>query len=378
MKIAILTEIIDFHSGSRAPLEIARQLSLLGNNITIYSYSHMSQKSTLNNLKKTNIKFRLIKKNNLPIIGKYISSVDLYKYLKKDNPDVAVFCGTFPFFIATKISKVPIVRIYFGTQFNAYLETKLPTEQISAKDKIVNSIANLYIFVVEYLTSYFSKKTVAISLYAKKEYEALYKKKVDSVIYLGATILKKPKNILPKNSNNINIISVSRITPYKGFHKIIDAINNIKTTKKITFILCGSQPKENYLNYLKKIGSDKLKVFIDPTDEKLAEFYNNADIYASADKYLYFGLPITEAALYSKPAISLNYAAAGEIIEHKETGLVANNQKEFTRHLKWMIENPKETKRLGIAARIRAEKIFSWKKVGKEYNNFLLKTLNGK
>ncbi len=106
---------------------------------------------------------------------------------------------------------------------------------------------------------------------------------------------------------------------------------------------------------------------IDPTDHELAVLYQRAHIYASADRYLYFGLPICEAARFQIPAVSLSLAAAQEIIVHSKTGFIAKNQIEFSAYLEKLINNPNLRDKMGQSAQKRAQEIFTWEKTAREY-----------
>lgn len=373
LKIGILTEIINFHSGSRAPLEIARHLSILGQIVTVYAYNTMLDKQAKSSLEKNGVRIKIIKRITLPYFGKYISSISLYKILKKDNPDIMTFSGTLPFFLSAKLTGIPLIRIYMGTQFNALLEETTPEKGVPIWLNFLNIIANTVIYLNNFISFRLSDGIVCISKFAKYEGENLYGRTVNAVIYLGTTPLLKKFTKFKKNRDAINIISVSRITPYKGFHKIIEAIKNVKTKKKIVFTIVGSQPKQDYLTYLKKIDCDKLKIILNPSDSQLAQIFRSSNIYACADRYLYFGLPICEAASFKIPTVTLNLAAASEIVEHKKTGFVANSQEEFSKYLAKLINDPSLCSNMGKAANKRVQNFFSWKKAALKYQKFLIK-----
>lgn len=372
LKIGILTEIINFHSGSRAPLEIARHLAKLGHEVTVYAIDTMLDPKAKASLKKDGVKIIIFKRVNIPYFGKWITSISLFIALKKAPQDIMTFSGTMPFFAAGKLTGKPIVRIYQGTQFDALLENTIPEAKITIWLNLLNIIANIYIYLNDFISFRLSDGIICISKFAKDEGEHLYKKKVDVVIYHGTTPLLKRSAKLKKNRGIVNIISVSRITPYKGFHKIIKAIKNVKTKKKVILTVVGSQPKQNYLTYLQKIGGNKLKIVLDPPDTELAETFKNADIYACADRYLYFGLPICEAAYFNIPTVTLNLAAASEIVEHNKTGYVAKTQSEFSKYLEKLINEPTLCTKMGRAANKRVQHFFSWNKAALKYQKFLV------
>lgn len=373
MKIGILTEIINSHSGSRAPLEIAKNLARLNQEVTVYAHAHMLDISTEKDLKKHHVKIKVFKKTNLPFVGKYSAALKLLKTLKHDQPQIMTYSGMFPFFAAGVLSGIPIVRIYQGTQFNAFLERKIPGDKESQLDKILNLTANIYIYIVEFLTTHLSKGVVAISDFARIEAERLYRKKVDRVIYHGTTKMKRKEN--QNTDKSYTFITVSRITPYKGFHLMIKALKKVRTKKNLKLVIVGSQPQKRYLDYLKKLGGNNLKIFLNPPDSELANLYQNSKIYLNADKYLYFGLPIMEAAFFQIPTVSFDYAAAKELIVHGNTGYVAKNEKEFIKYIDSLLENSALIKTMGKNAQLLASGRFTWQKTGKLYKETLEKIL---
>lgn len=373
MKIAVLTEIISTHSGSRAPLEIAKNLARLNQKVTVYAHAHMLDIRTQRDLQKQNVSVKVFNKPNLPVVGKYIAAIKLLKALRLDKPQIMTYSGTFPFFAAGILSGIPIVRIYQGTQFDAFLERKIPGEITNLTDKLINFTANVYIYIVEFLTTHLSKGLITISEFTRTEAERLYGKKVDQVIYHGTTKLKNLKN--QKYKESFTFIAVSRITPYKGFHLIIKALKKVKTKKNIKLAIAGSQPQKRYLDYLNKLGGKNIKIFLNPSDSELASLYQNSKIYLNADKHLYFGLPIMEAAFSEIPTISFDFAAARELISHGKTGFVAKNEKQFVKFIETLIENPKLAKKMGQNAKQKASHDFTWQKTGRLYKETLEKIL---
>lgn len=371
MKIGILTEIINYHSGARAPLETAKHLAKRGHQITIYGYVFGQDKYTLQDLRNHAVSVKMFNKPRIAIIGKYISALSLFKSLRKNQPQVILFSGTLPFFLAAKLLGIPIIWIYMGTQFDAILEQTIPDQNVPSFTKVLNKIANLYIFLVGIIIFRLSTSVVAISKYAANEGKRLYRRNVSEVIYFGTTRLSsRIKNDTIKKTSGSSLLAVSRITPYKGFHLIVEAMKKVKANKKVILTIVGSQPKQGYVEYLKKIGGKNIDIIIDPTDQKLAKLYQKSDIYVTADRYLYFGLPIVEAAQFSKPAVSFNFAAASELVEHGKTGFIAKNLQDFARYMTLLIEDDHLRERLGRNAKQRSKQ-FSWEKCAQEWEKVI-------
>src|SRR3989344_6449653 len=124
MKIGILTEIINYHSGARAPLMIGKQLAAFGHTVIVFAYDTLVDQSTITDFKKNKVQIVLIKKRHIPYVGKYLSCVSVYKQIKHHAPNAMWYSGTLPFFLAAYVTGIPIIRMYQGTQFNAFLENK--------------------------------------------------------------------------------------------------------------------------------------------------------------------------------------------------------------------------------------------------------------
>lgn len=364
MKIGILTEIIDYHSGARAPLELAKHLAKRGHKILVYGYDLKKDENTTLDLKAHSIQVLLFKKP--PVL--------LFRQLRKDNPQALISAGTFSFFIAARLTGIPIIRMYMGTQFNALLEDSVPSRNISLIKHVLNTLANCYIYFSGFIPYLLSTRIVAISKYAAREARLLYKRDVDATIYLGTTFLERSNTKYIKKKDYISLLSVSRITPYKGFHLIIEALKKIKTQKRIVFTIVGSQPKMNYVSYLKQLGGEMVRIVPDASEGELSKIYQQSDLYVNADYYLYFGLPIMEAAHFGKPTISFDFAAAKEVIDHGETGFIAKNSKEFEEFLIQLINDIDLRKDFGENAK-RKSKYFSWEKCAKEWEEVLLNVI---
>lgn len=374
MKIGIITEIISFHSGARAPLELAKHLAKQGHDISVYGYDFGTDGSAKLDLKAHSVRVLIFKKPHPhpSLIGRIIAAVSLFKNLRRDNPDVIIFAGTISFFLEARLTGIPIIQIYMGTQFDALLENTIPNQGILFIVKAFNAVLNVCIYLVGFIIYRLSTELVAISKYAAHEGKHLYKKNANMIIYLGTTFFQKYNTKTLRKKDYISLLSISRITPYKGFHLIIEAIRAVKTKKNINLIIAGSQPKQNYVEYLKKIGGNSVNIIIDPSDTILSNLYQQSNIYVCADRYLYFGLPIFEAAQFGKPTVSLNFAAAHELIEHGKTGFVANNLDEFANFLQKLIEDEKLRKKLGLNA-LQWAKTFSWEKCAREWEKILYK-----
>ncbi len=370
MKIAILTNSLDPHSGSRAPIELAKALaSKTKNKVTLYVKNKYSQKN-LDQFPKR-VKITLIQKNSF--IKTFFT---LLKDFNTQNYDIMCSNAALSVFLPAAISNKTLVTTYHGTQWNVWENKFFNNKNLRLPIYIMDSFTNIFIWIKTSPIFLFSKKVITISKYTSREAKKYYLRSSQSV-YWGAIPTNLKVN--PKNTkgNPITIISVSRITPYKGFHKLINVFKEIDPQGKSRLLIVGSQPQKNYLNYLRKISPKNVQIIIDPSDKILAKLYGQSNIYATCDKYLFFGMPILEAASFNLPSIALNNAAAKEVIKNKQTGFVANNLDEFKKYLELLLKNPKLRNSMGIRASIFAKE-FTWQKTAQEYEKIFKKLVQKK
>jgi glycosyltransferase involved in cell wall biosynthesis len=366
MRIAVLTEIINRKSGARAPLEVAKALRQEGNDVTVFARPQDYEKEAENELKKFGVNIKIIKTNKLytPFI--------LYNRLNNQF-DILSYHAKLPFLIGAKLSGLPIVRTYHGSQLNPISDKVFPKKP-NWVIKFLDTLANFYILLNEFLLLHTSDKVLAISKYTKLEVKKYFGLNVN-YIYYGASLEKNYYAKKKTNNKKITVLSVSRIIPYKGFHHIINIFNNLQNRhSNINLVIVGSSPDINYVKYLKEIAGKNVKILISISDEDLKKEYKNADIYTSYDRYMFFGLPLLEAAAYHLPVVAINKCAAPELVKHKKSGFLAKDAEEFEKYLEKLINDPKLRKRMGKTA-FEISKRFSWDTFGKKYNLWFKETL---
>lgn len=360
MKVALLTQIINKKSGSRAPLEIARALKKKGVYVTIFAYKLNLEETSVKELKKLKIPIVILPHNF------FMAPLVLLRALKLGGFDIVSLHGSFPLFIGAKLSAIPIVKTYYGTQFDPIIE-KYFTESPMLAIKMLNKLVNFLTVVLEYFMLRFSSKLIAISNYTKNEAKKLYSKTCESV-YLGPSIKKTSKSYKNKN-DDISILSVSRIVPYKGFHKLISVFNNLYNKyPNIRLAILGSSPNKSYLTYLKYIAKKDITILTDVNDKELARAYQKANIYATFDRYPFFGMPILDASVFGIPSVAIDRCASPELILHKKTGFLAKNEKEFEAYLELLVINGSKRITMGRNAYLLSKQ-FSWNRLAKRYIN---------
>ncbi|OGY16944.1 MAG: hypothetical protein A2785_02300 [Candidatus Chisholmbacteria bacterium RIFCSPHIGHO2_01_FULL_49_18] len=374
MRIIVLTKIINRKSGSRAPLEIAKGLRSAGNFVTIIADAARIEPEAVSDLRRAQVKVKFARLHGL---GKVL---EVFKLIRREKPDLISFHATPSYFLIALLTRIPIVLTYYGTQFDPFLEKIFPRHP-SQSLLLINTMLNLAIRVIEFALLRASHRILAISRYTQSELKNLYGVTADYV-YLGApptTFSRRysERSLSPKPDNRkpITILSVSRLTPYKGFHTLIGIFNRLtKSQPRLRLTIAGSSPDPRYLRYLKRMQSSKVRLETDVSEMELKRLYRKADIYATLDRYPFFGMPLVEAAGFGVPAVALDACAAAEVVKHGKTGFLAKTPQEFHNYLKRLIENPKLRDVQGRRAKLFSRR-FRWDTLAASYTPIFRKVL---
>lgn len=356
MNIAIVTRSATTHSGSRAPIDLATQLS---------SFFKVTVLATANNQQKD--ARELLKKNNVNLIF-YKNNFDLYRKLSAKNFDLISFHATLLQMLAAKLTTIPITKTYYGTQFNAYLERLFPNEKSPQVQKLINNIANSIIWLNQKIQLTLANQTIAISEYTQRELTKKFGTK-STLVYLAID----PKRTVNgrwkmEGGKYITLLSVSRFTPYKGFHLIFEAANKLRAKGlKVKVTIAGSTQNSTYYKYLHKLKDPQDAILTNISDKELVSLYKAADIYVSCDHYSFFGLSLLEAAYARLPIIAMNYAAASELIVDKITGYLANSPEDLVSRIEELANNRRRRLNMGTEAQKFALRKFNPKSTSRLY-----------
>lgn len=99
-------------------------------------------------------------------------------------------------------------------------------------------------------------------------------------------------------------------------------------------------------------------------DRQVALFYSVLDVYVHASKIGEgFGMTLAEAGLFTKPVVVNSTPnrdnAQLEVIDHEQTGLIANHPQTFARAVAYLAQNPVVKQKLGQQARSKITSVYS-------------------
>ncbi len=177
-------------------------------------------------------------------------------------------------------------------------------------------------------------------------------------------------------------LTLSRIDIRKGHELVLKCLINMpkEILEKIKYVIVG---EGFYMKKLKKIvqdyNLDKYVIFTGYIEEcdKIA-IYDLCDVYIMPSRQVGvgvegFGISFLEAAARGKPSIASNHGGVPEVVLNSKTGLLVE-QDDLDGLKNAMISiyhNEKLCKNLGIAAKERVKKEFTWERITQKTFNFL-------
>ncbi|MFP6854899.1 MAG: glycosyltransferase family 4 protein, partial [Opitutales bacterium] len=174
----------------------------------------------------------------------------------------------------------------------------------------------------------------------------------------------------------LRIITVGRLHPRKGQDRMLAALAALPVELKdsVEYVLIGPETHSRYVCQIRE-QSEKIGLSVtfsgDLSDDKLREAYADADVFAltstaQPDSVEGFGFVYLEAASHGLPAIAHRIGGVEDAVVNEETGLLIehDNPADLSRAIERLLRDSGLRKRLGSAAKERAEK-FTWKSTAK-------------
>lgn len=166
--------------------------------------------------------------------------------------------------------------------------------------------------------------------------------------------------------SRINLLSVGRIHPRKGFDQVLQALGGLSSEEKslLNYTIAGSRCKSCYEQKLRKLAKHsgcQVHFNIDPSDTELINLYEQANLFALTSmprrkSVEGFGLVYLEAAAFGLPSIAHRVGGVDAAVRDGETGYLLSTQDPngITEQLRAIIHNPEALLALGTRARQRA------------------------
>jgi glycosyltransferase involved in cell wall biosynthesis len=233
-----------------------------------------------------------------------------------------------------------------------------------------------------------SKKIVTISNYASKILEckfninpAVIHNGVDHNLFYPTNNKDLIKSKLGFARRRI-ILNVGRFNSYKNQIILLNALNNLPSTKltQLLIVFVGSGPLERELRKIsKKIESNKglRTLFLSNiSTENLRLIYQAADIYVHTSINEMFGLSLLEAMSSGLPVISSHGGAAKEILgEEYDLYFDPQNAEKLSALMDWLTEDSISREEYARQCYYRSL-IFDWRKTFEQYLKIYEEVIN--
>jgi glycosyltransferase involved in cell wall biosynthesis len=183
-------------------------------------------------------------------------------------------------------------------------------------------------------------------------------------------------------SNNINILFVGQVKAIKGLEFLLKAVSLLSRDNFIINIVGNTEADIDYYKSVSNMTEElslKNKVVFHghiKNRAQLAEFYNEADIFALPSLVEGFAIVLLEAMSFGLPIVATNAGAIPELVRNNENGLLVPpaDAKELAVTLDCLMSSLELRRKLGangFSFYLAKRDFYSWDKVGERIMNVL-------
>ena len=170
---------------------------------------------------------------------------------------------------------------------------------------------------------------------------------------------------------------------YKGLEILMSSFRQLLSKyKDIKLMVIGDgNLKKHYMNLSKEYNIEKFTSFTG----KISNFEDLAKHYLACDIVVYptttiesFGMVLIEAMAAEKPVIASNISGIRAVVDDGVNGLLTEpkNIEDLTSKIRFMLENKDVRREFGKEGRKKAERNYSWEKIGKKIESIYLEVLS--
>jgi len=342
-------------------VDIAREISELGHDVTIYTtdldFSNGSNKfnKKLPRLEQLE-KFKINRSHTWFSVKLFFFNPSIYKQLSADKPDIIHTIGlrSFQSIASWMVSKKYNIPLVVSDQGG--LTTHPFLKQSSFILKLIYKVQNLLIKQI-------LKQSLAVS--SANEYENnifldLYSKSNIKIIRNGVNLksLVSQKNF--KEIYEINskfILFVGRFSKSKGIETLINAINIIKNeikSRETILVIMGVDfgYEDEMFSLIKKFDlSDQIIVIKNPPRENVISAYGESEFLVLPSQWELSPLVPLESFAFKKPVISTNSHGIPFTVQNNKNGILVEpeNPEELSNAIIKLLDNPSLRDNLGSA-----------------------------
>ena len=343
------------------PIDLAREFSELGHDVTIYTsdldFANGPTKfnKALPRLEKFE-KFKINRTHAWFSVKLYFVNPAIYKQIKNDNPDIIHTIGlrSFQSLMAWFVSKKTNIPLVVSDQGG--LTTHPFLKQSGIFFKLVYKIQNFFIKCIINDSSAIS----AANEYEKEIFLAFNKNSKIKIIRNGVNLktLVSQENFKQKHKiDNKFILFVGRFSKSKGIETLLHACSIIKNelkTQNTSLVIMGVdfgyQDEMLKLISMLKLGDNVVVIKNPPRDDVIAA-YGQSEFLVLPSHWELSPLVPLESFAFKKPVISTKAHGIPYTVQDKVNGLLVEpeNPHQLSEAIMELLENKVMREKLGLA-----------------------------
>lgn len=176
------------------------------------------------------------------------------------------------------------------------------------------------------------------------------------------------------------VVHVSNFRAVKRVPDLVIAFSRVSRDLNAKLLLVGDGPDRGAAaGLVRELGISDRVTFLGPQDS-VESILPCADVFALPSMYESFGLAALEAMACGTPVVASNAGGIPEVVEHDVTGALApvGDVDALARALEHVLGDDERCKRMGVAARARAERLYSLDKILPHYEAFYGRVMEGR
>ncbi len=221
---------------------------------------------------------------------------------------------------------------------------------------------------------------IAVSSPVAEESKLMGVKRV-VVIPNGVDSESEEKNEIKLNIEGRKVIvTVARMTSKKRVADMVEiAPNLLKKHRNLLFLMVGDGPlKDKLENKVKKMKLSENFYFTGNVPRgTVLKLLENSDIFVLPSEDEAFGVAVLEALSKGLPVVARNHSGVSDIIEHRKTGLLAENKYEIASYIEELLEKPELSEYLSCQALKHIEK-YCWDDIARRVEEVYSGVINEK
>jgi glycosyltransferase involved in cell wall biosynthesis len=286
------------------------------------------------------------------------TAVPCFSYLQKHAPHIKRILD------ASTVNRLYIRKVYekdMEAGNHLIFKKQLPFLWKHSRNRLYEKEIKLSDFIL--VASEFVKKSY---MYSHVPEEKLIK------IPYGVDLSRFKWSMHKKQSDKIHLIYVGQITYYKGIHHLLPIIKE-HYRDKVTLTLVGKYDVNDFL-YKEYCTAPNIKFIGYVTNDKLSQYYQQADAFIIPSLGEGFGLVILEALSTGLPVLTSDSTGGNDAIVNGYNGYVfkAGDDKDMIDKIDTLIHNVSSLETMSENARATVLN-YTWEQYNKHILNFINK-----